>query len=179
MRPAVRSLAAISILLLSAGLAGCNAPRDGGAFTAHFDPAEAAYIKKEGKGVIEGHAFLRDKTGQTNTRAAAGEVVRLVPATAYAKERFARFYGGAKFVPAGAIPKIDPDPDYAAHTRTTKAETTGRFTFDRVAPGTYFVTTQLIWKPKDAFASEGGAMYEEVTITGRESEPVKVVLSGN
>lgn len=48
-----------------------------------------------------------------------------------------------------------------------------------VAPGSYFVTTQLIWKPRDSLISEGGAMYEELTVTGRETDAVNVVLSGN
>jgi hypothetical protein len=156
---------------------GCNSNPDAAGL--HFDPSEAAYINQQGKGKIEGHAFLRDKHGQVNVRYAAGEIVRLVPATAYARARFATFYGGSKFVPAISIPKFTQNEDYAAFTRTTKAESTGRFTFDNVAPGRYFVTTQLIWQPKDTILSEGGAMYEEVTVTGTETDPIKVVLSGN
>lgn len=169
-------LGVLALALLSA----CNRAAPDAAFAnARFDAAEAAYIKKQGNATIEGHAFLRDKHGQVNVRFAAGEIVRLVPATAYAQARFANFYGGSKFVPAASIPKFEPDPDYAAYTRTTKAESTGRFTFGNVAPGRYFVTTQLVWKPKDAFLSEGGAMYEDVTVTGKETGPVKVVMSGN
>jgi len=164
------------VLSLELALAGCNSAP---APTRPFDAAEAAFIRKEGAATIDGHAFLRDRTGQGNTRNAAGEVVRLIPATAYARERFTQLYGASKFLPASNIPKYEADPDYVAYTRTTKAESSGRFTFDHVAPGTYFVTTQLTWKQKDAFLSEGGAMYEEVTITGRETQPVKVVLSGN
>jgi hypothetical protein len=33
--------------------------------------------------------------------------------------------------------------------------------------------------PRPSHAPEGGAMYEEVTLTGKENGPVKVVLSGN
>jgi hypothetical protein len=160
-------------------LAACTSARDPALENARFDRAEAAYISAPGKAVIEGQAFLRDKSGQVNVRYAAGELVRLVPATAYARARFAHYYGGSKFVPAASIPKLDPDPDYAAYTRTTKAGPTGRFTFDHVAPGRYFVTTQLIWKPKEAFLTEGGAIYEEVTVTGKESDVINVVVSGN
>ena len=144
-----------------------------------FDPTEAAYINTQGKATIEGHAFLRDKHGQVNVRYAAGEIVRLVPATPYARARFMSFYGNSKFVPALLIPRIEQDPEYVAFTRTTKAESTGRFTFEKVAPGRYFVATQLTWRPKEAILAEGGAMYEEVTVTGQESAPIKVVLSGN
>ncbi|MCX7899817.1 MAG: carboxypeptidase-like regulatory domain-containing protein, partial [Methylocystis sp.] len=141
-------------------------------------PSEAAFIKTPGKGQIEGQALLQDRQSG-GVRHAAGEVVRLIPASSYAQQRIAHFYGGGKFVPAHAIPKIDPDPDYVSYTRTTKTGPTGRFVFDNVAPGRYFLTTQLIWKPKDSFVSEGGAMYEEVSVTGQETGPVRVILSGN
>lgn len=159
-------------------LGACNTGR-GPSLQARFDPAEAGYIRAPGKGVISGQAFLRDKSGQTNVRYAEGETVRLIPATTYAQARISHFYGSVKFVPAGSIPKIEPDTQYAALTRTTKTELDGRFTFQNVAPGRYYLTTQLVWKPKDAAAPEGGAMYEEVTVTGKESGPVKVVLTGN
>ncbi|MBI1868440.1 MAG: carboxypeptidase regulatory-like domain-containing protein [Methylocystis sp.] len=169
MRSVVMSLACM------VGLAACNTSGPDAA----FNPAEAAFIKTPGKATIEGHAFLRDKRGVVNVRYAAGEIVRLVPATAYTQARFAHFYGAAKFVPAISIPSAAPDPEYVAYTRTTKAESAGRFTFEDVAPGRYFVTTQLTWQAKDALLAEGGAMYEEVTVTGKETEPIKVVLSGN
>jgi len=160
-------------------IAACNRTAPDPAFeSARFDPAEAAFIKTPGKATIKGQAFLRDPHG-ASVRYAAGEVVRLVPATAYARTRFAHFYGQSKFVPAASIPKIQPDPDYAAYTRTTKAGSTGRFSFDNVAPGRYFVTSQLVYTPKDAFAPQGGAMYDEVAVTGKETDDIEVVLSGN
>lgn len=147
--------------------------------TAPFDAAEAGFIRKSGSATINGQAFLRDRTGQVNVHFASGEVVRLVPATTYAQARVAQFYGAGKFVAAGAIPKVSADPEYAAYTRTTKSDAMGRFSFDKVAPGRYFVMSQLIWRPKDGFTSEGGAMYEEVTVTGTESGPIKIMLTGN
>ncbi len=166
-------------LLCAISLAGCNSMQNTAPPPmAKFDPAEAAFIRKPGKGLIEGHAFLPDKRGGS-AHNAEGEVVRLIPASSYARTRITHFYGAGKFVAASAIPKIEPDPDYVAYTRTTKTESTGRFIFDNVPPGSYFVTTQLIWKPKDSLISEGGAMYEEVAVTGREIGPVKVILSGN
>lgn len=110
----MRSVAVV--LACIAGLSACNTS----APDVRFDPAEAAFIKTPGKATIEGHAFLRDKHGQGSVRYAAGEIVRLVPATVYAQARFSSYYGGAKFVPALWIPKIEPDLEYVAYTRTTK-----------------------------------------------------------
>lgn len=146
---------------------------------ARFDPADAAFIRKEGQATILGHAFLRDLHGGASVRSAAGEIVRLIPATAYARERFAHFYGQKKFLPALMAPTPEQDADYAAYTRTTKANATGRFTFEKLAPGRYFVTTQITWTPNGGLLSQGGAMYDEVEVTGKESEPIEVILSGN
>ncbi len=145
---------------------------------ARFDAAEAAFMDKPGRTTITGQAFLPDKTGHVNVRFAAGEVVRLIPATSYSKARLAYYFHGAKFAPAATIPKNDPDPDYLAHTRQTKAGSTGRFVFENVPPGDYFVSTQVMWKPDNAFLPEGGLMYEEVTVTGAETKPVEVIVSG-
>jgi len=169
----VKLLFAAPLVLLSA----CNAGR-GPAPGVGFDPSQANYIRAPGRGVIAGQAFLRDASG-SNVRYAAGETVRLIPATTYAQTRIKNFYGSVKFLPAASIPKVEPDTQYASLTRTTTTESNGRFTFENVAPGRYYLTTQLIWKPKDAPTPEGGAMYEEVTLTGKENGPVKVVLSGN
>lgn len=174
----MRRIVPLAAVLSAMFLAACNSAR-GPAPDMRFDAAEAAYIRAPGKATIVGQAFLRDNTGQVNVRYASGEVVRLIPATRYAQARFAHFYGGSKFVPAASIPKIEPDPGYVAYTRTTKTGSTGRFSFDQVAPGRYFLTTQLVWKPKDSLVSEGGAMYEDVTVTGKETDAVSVVLSGN
>lgn len=166
--------AAACMLGLAALLGACVERRP--AASSSFSPEEAAYIRKPGAGVITGHAFRTRAKGQVVN--AAGEVVRLVPATAYASQRFASLYGRAKFIPAASYPQEEPDPRYAEYTRTTKAEANGRFAFDKVAPGRYFVTTQVIWGEEDALFREGGSVYDEVTLTGRETEPVRVILSG-
>ena len=117
--------------------------------TAAFDPAEAAFIKKTGTGKIAGHAFWRD--GEGGTINAAGEIIRLVPATAYARERFAALYGGTRTVAASAVRKFAADPAYEDYTRTTRAESNGRFEFDNLAPGTYFVTAQIVFRDKHQY----------------------------
>lgn len=38
--------------------------------------------------------------------------------------------------------------------------------------------TQVIWGEEDALFREGGSVYDEVTLTGKETEPVQVILSG-
>jgi hypothetical protein len=72
----------------------------------------------------------------------------------------------------------ESDPEYRKFTRSTKAESDGRFTFDNVAPGTYYLWTQATWYADNAILPSGGIIYEKVTVKGDETEPVKVIVSG-
>lgn len=159
--------------LLTLAIGGCQTTVQ---TQARFIPEQAAFIKAQGSSVIAGHAFLRRKSG-TNVYA-AGETVRLTPVTAYSAERFAKLYSGRKFVPALSMPKVDVDPVYASYTRTVTSDHAGRFRFENVAPGRYYVSTQLIWRERGEYLPSGGAMFEEVTVTGKETQPVDVILSG-
>ncbi|MFC5508969.1 MULTISPECIES: hypothetical protein [Hyphomicrobiales] len=161
-------------IVLALALSGCVERKPA---TVAFSVEEAAFIRKTGTTVITGHAFRTKPSGVVVN--AAGQLVRLVPATAYARERFANFYGTRKFVPHRDYPRDDnPDPAYGDYTRTTKAEANGRFVFEKVAPGDYFVTTQVIWGDEDALSREGGSVYDSVTVTGKETQPLHLILSG-
>lgn len=143
-----------------------------------FDPVAAAYINKPGESRIDGHAFLKKPNGRVMH--AAGEFVWLIPATPYAKERMQRLYGNARFMSANAMNRAEgTDPKFYEFTRKTKAESNGRFTFDKVAPGEYFIATNITWKDEEYdVLSRGGAVYESVTVTGREERIIRVVVNG-
>jgi hypothetical protein len=166
----------VTALLLGLAAAGCQGtqrPPQSVAFSAQ----EAAFIKRPGQGVIVGHAFRTRANGVVVN--AAGEVIRLIPATAYARERFTQLYGSRKFLPVANYPRNDMvDPAYSDHTRTVKSEANGRFAFEGVPPGTYYVTAQVVWGD-DPSSREGGSVYDMVTLTGREAQPANVILSGN
>ena len=140
-----------------------------------FDPKAAAFIHKEGKATIEGHAFLRRPDNVPEN--AVGQVVRLIPVTPYSEARFAAFYKGQKYLPAWQVPKMEADPEYASYTRTTTSDSNGRFTFENVAPGKYYVATQVMWRPSGKLFQEGGALWDIVTVTGKEKK-IKFVLTG-
>lgn len=165
----------MAALLAALATAGCQPQR--AASTVAFSAEEAAFIKKPGKGVITGHAFRTRSNGVVVN--AAGEVIRLIPSTGFTRERFAQLYGNRKFLPVARYPVEDkPDPGYAEATRTVKSEANGRFIFQNVPPGSYYLTAQVVWGD-DPLNREGGSVYDTVTLTGRETEPVDVILSGN
>jgi hypothetical protein len=143
-----------------------------------FDPAETAFLDRPGTTTIKGEAFLPDESGDVSVRYAAGEIVRLIPASAYARARIGYLFESGKFARATTAPGLDADAEYQAHMRVTKADARGRFSFEKVPPGTYFITSQIVWKPKKSFFSEGGLIYDEVTVTGDETQPIEVIVSG-
>ncbi len=164
-------------LVLGMGLAALlTACVDRQPTVAQFSVEEVAFIKKPGNGVVVGHAFLTKSSGVVVN--AAGQVVRLIPVTPFSRERFTQLYGKGKYVPHSAYPRDDnPDPRYGEYSRTTKAEANGKFAFENVPPGEYFITTQVIWGDEDALFRQGGSIYDTVTLTGKETQPVSVVLS--
>lgn len=143
-----------------------------------FDANQAAYIDKPGKTTVQGQAFYRAETGRVIY--AAGEWVHLIPATPYAEARFRQIYGEGRYRRASVIDFLSskPDPDYMAHQRALKADVRGKFKFENVPPGRYFVVTQATWIPENEILPRGGGIYEEVTVKGDERDPIELIVSG-
>ena len=145
-----------------------------------FDPKLAEFIKTEGTAIVEGHAFLKNWNGRAMH--GVGEFAWLIPATPYAEERFKKIYPNpnVKLNPVAAQIRADTtDPLYTEYTRRTKAESDGSFRFEKVAPGSYFVVSSVVYKEsRDDIFSQGGSIYERVTVTGKETKIIRVVLNG-
>ena len=143
-----------------------------------FDAKEAAYIEKPGTTTVQGQAFYRSETGTIVY--AAGEWVHLIPATPYAEARFKQIYGEGRYRRASVIDFLSskPDPDYMAHQRALKANARGKFKFENVPAGRYFIVTQATWIPENEILPRGGGIYEAVTVKGDEKDPIDLVVSG-
>lgn len=106
-----------------------------------FDAAHAARLLADGPNTVTGRAWLRQRKGAAIT--CAGQPVYLVPATDYARVRIRALYGseqrGARL--DGRVLNFSPDPDaYSQRVRQTRCDADGRFRFERVASGRFFVT---------------------------------------
>lgn len=111
---------------------------------AAFDATAAAAQLSEGTNSITGNAFMRQVGGGVVT--CAGETVRLVPATEYARERLQFVYGDRGFSPLYSRFTFEPDPEeFHSLTRTTKCDAAGNFRFDDVADGDYFILVTVQW----------------------------------
>lgn len=151
-------------------LAACQSS---GKIQSAFDQSSAAYVLKPGTGTIEGQAFLRRDYGRLVT--AAGERVFLIPATPYAVERFSAMFGGDMRSYYGN-PVDEPPADYYRFRRETKADMSGKFSFEKVARGRYIVATRIFWTEPRSYLTRGGAIYDTVDV--RDDETTQAIISG-
>lgn len=150
-------------------LCGCQPTR----IKADFNPSEASYINRKGRGRIEGQAFLRRDYGRLVT--AAGERVFLMPATRYAVERFNGMFGGDMRAYFGH--EVDAPPDaYYQYRKETKVDMSGQFVFPDLSPGRYIVATRVFWTEPKSYLTRGGAIYDIVEV--KNDETTTAIISG-
>ncbi|TXL66259.1 peptidase associated/transthyretin-like domain-containing protein [Zeimonas arvi] len=176
----------LSALALAAALAGCalpplgpfgpSEPAPGGTvyrIDTPYDDTLAARLLANGPNTVTGSASVRQRNGTVVT--CAGQPVFLVPATDYARIRVRALYGsderGASL--DGRSYRFDPDPpEYAKLVRQAQCDANGRFRFDRVASGTFFLTAVVRWQEGERRA--GGSLMQRVTTGGGRTVDLKL-----
>ncbi|MBI2369561.1 MAG: hypothetical protein HYV08_04870 [Deltaproteobacteria bacterium] len=99
-----------------------------------FRPREHAPFEQEGTAVVSGLAAAQTPDGELVV--AAGKTVWLMPATSYFTEWWRREVQGGR-------PLADPDPRTARSERRVTADEHGRFRFEKVPEGNYYVCCRL------------------------------------
>jgi hypothetical protein len=174
-RPARHALAALASVLLAA----CVTVQP----TVEFDAEQQAFAQKQmgkGTGKVTGYAFYHPETGRTYT--AGGDWVFLIPVTPHAQERMRIAYGEARARPLLSLRALPtpPDEEFAALTHKVKADIHGKFEFENVMPGRWFVTARVQWQTYDRVwkldEDHVVNVYDEVEV--KAGETTKVVLSG-
>ncbi|MDE0407080.1 MAG: hypothetical protein OXN81_04395 [Alphaproteobacteria bacterium] len=184
----VRTIAALAAVALVAGCATGPTPPAPIFTHSNFDPASVVHIHDEGPNTVRGQVFLRQSGGGVVT--CAGREVRLIPAGEYAEERMLNLYGTVSS-PARALPgsracgalaclgpiqprRLDtPDSRYVDHTRKAVCDAQGKFVFEKLADGQYFVTTSVSWVVAQEL--QGGAVMAPVKLRGGET--VEIIIS--
>ena len=139
-----------------------------------FDVGEAAYIHQAGDNVIDGRVFVRLWSGDEVT--CAGHTVQLVPQTALARERTDRLYGqaGLRRHVRNPIKLEKPDPRYWDYMREAPCDEAGRFRFEGVADGGYFVVGSVSWQGLHGHW-QAGSLMQAVEVRG--GEQAKLILT--
>jgi hypothetical protein len=128
-----------------------------------FPQAEYEALPKTGTAVVTGQAFLKTRGGDVKT--AAGNAVVLNPVTSYSTEWFEKNYLGHQSLTAEDI-RLD------RYLIKTVADASGRFTFKKVAPGDYYLTTTVTWETATGYQGElevqGGFLSRRITVVDKQ-----------
>jgi len=103
---------------------------------AKFIESEFAPYDGEGTSIICGHAFL--KTAQGNLKYGSGNTIMLFPVTTYTRESF-----HIQFLQGKTLSKSDPQVQ--PYLRKVRADADGRFCFENIPSGEYYLVTAIVW----------------------------------
>lgn len=155
----------VALALLLAGCASVPPPQ----WNSVNDSAEAEYqpYMAGGVGTISGQAFLTQRGGGVVT--AAGRNVTLDPATSVGIEWWAK---AGKYCRHRSL--TPPSPGFAKARRATVADAEGRFRFSDLAPGKYYVRTEVTWEAGGEFGltPQGGLVGQLVDVRERPANEV-------
>lgn len=165
--------------LLTAGfaaLAACASPTvppiSEGETPVRFDPEEVAYFYETGPASIEGQAVMRREDGELQP--CVGDVT-LGPGGAFSEQHMQETWGSTESANhnINAHEAIIVTPELEAYfevRRQTTCDAEGRFRFEGLADGDYFVTTSIMWW--DGEFLQGGHLMQRVRIRDGQSEQV-------
>lgn len=156
-------------VLATAVVAGCkSAPAPTGA----FDPLAASYVLKNGRNTIEGQALLRSASGYVRT--CRNEGVALYAVTAYSQEVVTLASGNTSggFARAPLFSVLFDSSPLATYSRQSACDDAGRFRFDGVADGQYYLVANIGWMVKSA--RFGGAVMKSIEVSGGSTRSVEL-----
>ncbi len=138
------SIRVLAVLGCVAVIAGC-APQVPPAVPrqAVFVESEYAPYSEEGNCTIAGQAFLKTRSG--DVKYGAGNAVYCNPVTTYSREWFERAVKGGERLAA-------PDAKATSFVRQTVGDGEGRFRFENLPPGDYYLACPIQWEvPNPAY----------------------------
>lgn len=145
---------------------------------APFDENQAKAMLAPGKNQVSGSALIRQAGGGIVT--CAGNMVLLMPVTEYAKQWARHVYGTDQngYRPtAGRGIEFEGADTFFKNVKSTNCDVEGKFTFQNIADGEFFVFTKINWTVQDQFGPviQGGSIMRRIALSN--GEKVETVLS--
>lgn len=146
----VRTLLIASAALAAAGLSACGSTPAPGPTVAVFDATAFAWSTVPGEASINGQVAY---AGGGRRWACAGSV-GLTPETPWTRQRFQTLYASTEraAVPAAVVRArsvAEASADYQTFVRSTTCDGAGRFSFDGLPPGSWFVIAPVTLDGQD------------------------------
>ena len=164
----IRSLplprAVVAALLACGGAALAQPSTD---MTSRFDAGEVAWSRETGTATVEGSASITPAGGARQT--CAGGEAQLVPASAHAAEMMRIVFGNdvRGFAPlASARYPTNVSPEFGKTVRRIGCDADGRFRFDNVPAGRWYVFSNVVYRVGAGDAPpQGGALMRSIDVT--------------
>ena len=142
-----------------------------------FHESSVAWSTQPGTNTVTGQALFTTLTGEM--RGCSGMTVRLVPDSGYARQRFLELYGSDVSGASNGLVfnKYGPDlsdPRYLIASKTTTCDASGKFSFDNVANGTWYVLSTVVWAGDSAPDSRGSAMFKRIQV--KDGQSIEVLM---
>ena len=134
--------------------------------TKPFVEDDFTWSLSKGTGVIAGRGLLRGPGGYMQT--AAGEEVALIAKTPYTDEIVAVSRKKGFF---DEYTNVDKDPNYNKYRLSQTADAEGRFRFENLPAGQWYIVTRVIWYVRDQNSQvhlQGGLLWGQITIADGE-----------
>ncbi len=145
----------------------------------NYDKSEVEWSFSDGTGRVEGNAFLSRRDGMLVK--CSGQQASLIPVGTYSTERFTKLYGnvngGYNTFGLGRVSIESESPDYLEYSedyRGTICDVDGKFVFENLPSGEYYVVTSVIWQINN-YTYEGGNIARKIEVTADKT--TKVTLS--
>lgn len=119
-----------------------------------------------GTAVIYGDAFLKTRSG--DVKKGAGNKINLNPVTTYSTEWFERMIIGSQLL-------VQADMRVHKYHRETIADSDGKFEFEGLPPGDYYLACRITWEVPIGYGQTsvtGGWAYAKVTVKAGERKKV-------
>jgi hypothetical protein len=163
-----RTGSSLVLVILAWLIAGCTFLPS--SRTAIFDEAEYAPYAGEGPSSISGEAYITRTTDSVLVKC-VGCAVFLTPATHYSTEWFERHVIDGQKLTQG-------DPRSYKYRRETTGTSEGRFAFDRLPAGDYYIACYTTWQvPGKPGKTTGAWAYSKGKVHLEAGEHKKVTLT--